>query len=88
MRIGDRIRQIRMLKGLTQAELGEKIHLKGDRIRQYENSVRTPKADKIAEIAAALDVDVSVFSDFSGISRETESTIPISAICKSSAVPP
>lgn len=63
MRIGDRIRQIRMLKGLTQAELGEKIHLKGDRIRQYENSVRTPKADKIAEIAAALDVDVSVFSD-------------------------
>ena len=42
MRIGDRIRQIRILKGLTQAELGEKIHLKGDRIRQYENSVRTP----------------------------------------------
>lgn len=63
MTIGEKIRHIRNLRKITQAELGKMVHLSGDRIRQYENNVRTPKLDKITEIAHALDVDVSALSD-------------------------
>ncbi len=61
MTIGAKIRYI--LRNMTQAELGKAVHLSGDRIRQYENNVRTPKKDKLEEIAHALDVDVSALSD-------------------------
>ncbi len=63
MAIGAKIRYIRTLRNMTQAELGKAVHLSGDRIRQYENNVRTPKKDKLEEIAHALDVDVSALSD-------------------------
>ena len=58
MTIGNKIRLFRDLRGYTQAELGQKVGLPGDRIRQYENDVRTPKADMLKAIADALDVDV------------------------------
>ncbi len=63
MTIGQKIRFYRDLRGFTQAELGSKVHLQADRIRQYETNVRTPKMDKLKEIAAALDVDVADLSD-------------------------
>ena len=63
MTIGQKIRFYRDLRGFTQAELGSKVHLQADRIRQYETNVRTPKMDKLKEIAAALDVDVAALSD-------------------------
>lgn len=63
MTIGNKIRLFRDLRGYTQAELGQKVGLPGDRIRQYENDVRTPKADLLQSIADALDVDVEALSD-------------------------
>lgn len=63
MTIGQKIRFYRDLRGYTQAELGSKVGLQADRIRQYETNVRTPKMDKLKEIAAALDVDVAALSD-------------------------
>ncbi len=63
MTIGNKIRLFRDLRGYTQAELGQKVGLPGDRIRQYENDVRTPKADMLKAIADALDVDVEALSD-------------------------
>ena len=62
MTVGQKIRFFRDLRGYTQAELGEKVGLPGDRIRQYETNVRTPKPDKLREIADALDVDVAAIS--------------------------
>lgn len=55
-RVGSRIREIRLSKGLTQIELGEKVGLPADRIRQYEGGYRKPKTDVIKAIASALDV--------------------------------
>ena len=63
MTIGEKIRYFRNLRGYTQAELGEKLNLQADRIRQYENDVRTPKTDLLQKIADALDVDVEALSD-------------------------
>ena len=58
MTIGNKIRFFRNLRGYTQDELGHKIGLQGDRVRQYESGIRTPKADMLKAIADALDVDV------------------------------
>lgn len=52
-----------MLQGFTQAQLGAMVHLTGDRIRQYENNVRSPKESKLQEIANALDVDLGAISE-------------------------
>ena len=63
MTLGDKIRKYRILKGLTQAQLGSMVKLTGDRIRQYENDVRKPKDGKLFEIAAALDINPSTLAE-------------------------
>ena len=63
MTIGQKIRNLRKLRGLTQAELGSMVGLPGDRIRQYENDVRTPRIDKLTAITKALGADPSALSD-------------------------
>ena len=59
MKIGDKIRQIRQHRHMTQRELGEKIGLGkngANRIAQYEMGYRTPKRDQLNKIAHALNV--------------------------------
>lgn len=60
MAIGERIRFIRMLKGMTQKFLGMRVGLPEKtadiRIAQYESGTRTPKEYMINQIAFALDV--------------------------------
>lgn len=63
MTIGEKIRFIRQFRGITQAELGRRIDLTGDRIRQYENDVRTPKQEVIDDLAEALNIDSSFLVD-------------------------
>ena len=62
-RIGARIRAIRNAKGMSQAELGEKVGLNADRIQKYENGVRKPKADMLKSIADALGVSTLALAD-------------------------
>ena len=56
-RVGKRIREIRMDKGLSQAELGNRVGLTADRIQKYENGARKPKIDLLEQIATALGVE-------------------------------
>ena len=60
MAIGERIRTIRNLCGMTQKGLGVAIGFDGKtadvRIAQYESGTRTPKEKLTADIAAALEV--------------------------------
>ena len=63
MTIGQKIKRIRLKRGLTQSELGEKVSLTGDRIRQYENDVRCPKPEMLQIIADALNVNIRAISD-------------------------
>ena len=57
-RIGDRIKRIRNEKGMSRAELGEKVNLDQNRIQQYENGRRKPKAPLLKKIAEALSVSI------------------------------
>lgn len=61
MAIGDRIKRIRNVRGLTQKELGLAIGFDDKtadvRIAQYESGTRTPKEDMLKQIAEALNVN-------------------------------
>lgn len=57
-RIGNRIRRIRTERGMSRAELGEKIGLCQNRVQQYENGRRKPKSPLLKKIAEALSVSV------------------------------
>lgn len=67
MSVGNNIRSIRTLRGMTQKELGLKAGFSNStadvRIRQYESGKMVPKEDKLNDIATALDVDISALAD-------------------------
>lgn len=57
MKLGDRIRYLRINLGLTQEELGRKVGLTKSAINKYEKgSVENMKQSMIARFASALDV--------------------------------
>ena len=72
MTVGEKIRYYRVLKNLTQKELGELVlpHKKNSdaRINQYERNLAAPKDEIRGKIADVLDVDIEALSDV-----ETES---------------
>lgn len=61
MTIGEKIKQIRKEKGLTQKELGKISCTSEGTIRQYEIGKRQPRLEPLRQIAKALGVTVSVF---------------------------
>lgn len=59
MTIGERIKQIRTEKGLTQKQLGELSGTSEGTVRQYEIGKRQPRIEQLQRIADALSVGVS-----------------------------
>lgn len=55
---GQRLRQIRKERGLTQTELGIITGLSKQQISQYETGAREPRTKRIYEIARSLDMSV------------------------------
>ena len=64
MKIGEKIRAFRELKGLTQEQLGKLSGINGGTIRKYELGIRNPKQEQLIKIANGLGIGVSVFYDF------------------------
>ncbi len=58
--IGANIKTVRLYRGLTQKELGEKMGVTDACIRAYENGRRTPKEVTLKRIAAGLGVDYHI----------------------------
>jgi len=69
--VGEKIRQYRLIKGLTQKELGRLSETAETTVRQYEGGKRTPRIDQIEKIAAALGVTPT---DLMGWNKDTFST--------------
>lgn len=53
---GTKIKKYRSIRNLTQDELGKMIGLGGDRVRQYELGIRSPKEEILGRLAKALNV--------------------------------
>ncbi len=60
MTIGENIRRIRKLRGISIKDLAERLGISDTYMRYYENDVRKPKKDGIVRIAEALNVNPEV----------------------------
>ena len=58
LNFGDKIRSIRLQKGLTQKEAAKKLGLTYSTYSNYENNNRTPKYSTLKQIAVGFDVSV------------------------------
>jgi transcriptional regulator with XRE-family HTH domain len=58
MSIGENIRKLRKAKGLTQAELGEKIGTRQKVIADYENGISKPPRDRLLSLSKFFDLPV------------------------------
>lgn len=56
MTTGEKIRELRKAKGLTQEELAQKIGIKRGTLAQYETGKRSPKRETLERFAKALNV--------------------------------
>ena len=61
MTIGDKIRKIRISKGLTQKDLGNMIKRTPQFISKLESSINTPSLNTLDILATALDVTIGDF---------------------------
>ena len=57
-RIGDKIKAIRIAKGLDQKQLADMVGISKSSISEWENCKRAPRMGTLRKIAAALGVDV------------------------------
>ena len=68
--IGKNIRKYRMLRGMTQRELADKMLLSESFIGKLESiTFQTLSIDTLEQFAKALDVDITVFFDKSVIKK-------------------
>ena len=73
MSIGENIKKIRNMRGMTQKELGMAVGFGEDsaspRIAQYETGSRTPRAALLKKIADTLQVDVKSIAVLTGFNK-------------------
>lgn len=61
MNIGDKLRNLRLSRQLTQAELADKLGLTKGYISQIENDLTSPSMQSLFAILEALGTDVQAF---------------------------
>ncbi len=64
MTVGDRMRKIRIEKGLTQREVSARCHIAEPTIRKYESGRLNPKFETMEKIASALEVPVQALMGY------------------------
>lgn len=58
--LGERVRELRQKRGLTQVDLGERLDIPQSRVSEIEKGSRVPNLETILRLARALDCKVSV----------------------------
>lgn len=61
LKLGERIKEIRLKKGLTLVTLGEKVGVSAAQIQKYENGSNQVLAGKLNSLAKALLVEIGDF---------------------------
>src|SRR4029077_20373811 len=61
--IGQKLRALRLDRGLSQSDLGTLIGVTFQQLQKYEKGANRVSAGRLARIAAALDVPVTAFYD-------------------------
>lgn len=68
--VGKRVRHRRLLIGMTQQQLAERVGIKFQQIQKYETGANRVSASRLWDIADALDVPVSFF--FEGLTTAAD----------------
>lgn len=63
MRIGSKIKELRVLKGLTQEELADRAELSKGFISQLERDLTSPSIATLVDILQCLGTDLKTFFD-------------------------
>ena len=63
LRIGNKIRKIRLSRNMTLSELANAVGLTADRVFKYETGFRKPKDELLLKFANALKVDILALKD-------------------------
>lgn len=71
MSLGDRLKQLRQEKGLTQSQLGAYFNLAESSISLYESGKRSPDYATLKRLAAFFDVTADYLLDYSDSARQT-----------------
>lgn len=90
MNIGDKIAKARKDKGLTQADLGDKMHVTFQAVSKWERGESVPDFQTICELAEVLGVPITYFGGKSDeeVKAETSATAaqgdykPVLAVCE------
>lgn len=61
MTIGENIKSLRKMRGITQEDLGNMLGVSGSMIAQYETGKRNPKHSTLEKLSQALEVPVMAF---------------------------
>lgn len=75
MSIGEQIKAMRQIRGLTQKELAEKCSMADSAVRKYESGKIVPKIEMLKRIADALEMPVGAFLPSMGIGESAGSRI-------------
>ena len=63
VQVGKMIRNQRMISGISQSELGDRIGVTFQQIQKYEKGSNRVSASRLVEIAGAMNIDVRSFFD-------------------------
>lgn len=81
MSVGEKIKAIRLAKGLSQKQLGILCGLSEPTIRLYELGLRHPNQEKLGRISKELGVSLSVFKDWN-IETRTDAMQVLFVLCE------
>ena len=70
--LGKRIKELRKLRNLTQAQLAESIGMETTNLCKLENGGQLPKEENIEKIASILDVEYRELFDFGHIKTKEQ----------------
>lgn len=59
--VGQKIRQVRWQKGMTQTQLADRVGIKFQQIQKYETGANRVSASRLHDIAKVLEVPISTF---------------------------
>lgn len=73
---GDRLRELRIGKGLSQMDFSKQIHISKSSVNMYERGEREPKFETLEIIADYFNVDMDYLLGKSDIARKSPVTPP------------
>lgn len=75
IQVGKKIRNQRMISGISQSELGDRIGVTFQQIQKYEKGANRVSASRLVEIANAMSIDVrSFFDEFDAQDNDNHAT--------------